>query len=261
MTRPRAHRPLGAELSRAPRKYVGATFVLALVVAACAVDDRTLEPQPTLPVTGTGGTGNTGGAASTPEGGAAGDDGSNGDGEGLIDGCADLDTDGVPDCQATLVENPTFTSDVDGWTALGEAELTWQPDNALGDLPSGSAELTSESEIRASAYQCVPLEGALLAIAYASAFVEPGADAERPSKAELEVTFFRGEGCSGVSDGYFVTPPSTVAGAWTTIQAGNVSKDTTKSASIALVGLRTDTVATLSIYFDNVMLKVQPLMP
>lgn len=230
-------------------------LALALGVTACAVDDRTLEQQP-LALAGTGGTSsNTGGTTSVPEGGAAGDDGL--DGEGLVGGCADLDTDGIPDCEATLVQNPTFTSDVEGWTPLGESELTWRPENALGDLPSGSAELTTETEIRASASQCVALEGAQLVIAYASAFVEAGDDAEQPSKAELEVTFFRGEGCSGVSDGYFVTPPSTLAGAWTTIQAGGTSKDTTLSASIALVGMKTETNAALSIYFDNVMLKVQ----
>lgn len=235
-------------------------FALAfgLGFAACAVDDRTLEKQPPLTAPGTGGTNDTGGSTSVAEGGAAGD--LKADGEGLLGGCADLDTDGVPDCEATLVQNPTFTADVDGWTALGDAELTWQPENALGDLPSGSAELTTETEIRASAYQCVPLEGAQLVIAYASVLVEPAVDAEPPSKAELEVTFFRGAGCSGVSDGYFVTPPSATAGDWTVVQAGGTSKETTQSASIALVGRR-ETDAALSIYFDNVMLKVQAPTP
>lgn len=230
-----------------------------LWVVACAVDDRTLEPQTPLTTPGTGGTNSAGGTTSNPEGGAAGDAESSG--EGLVDGCADLDTDGMPDCEATLVQNPTFTSDVEGWTALGESELSWQPENALGDLPSGSAELSTETQIRASAYQCVPLDGAALVIAYASAFVVPADEGEQPSKAELEVTFFRGEGCNGVSDGYFVTPPSTTAGAWTVVQAGGTSKETTLSASIALVGLRTATDAALSIYFDNVMLKVQEPTP
>lgn len=249
MTDRRSHPALGADLT------AHAWLALLLGVAACAVDERTLEKQPPALPSGSGGTGSTGGTTSVPEGGAAGDQGT--DGEGLVEGCADLDTDGVPDCEVTLAQNPTFTSDVEGWKALGEAELNWQAENAFGDHPSGSAELTTDTEMRASAYQCVPLEGAALVIAYASTFVDPGDDAEQPSKAELEVTFFRGEGCSGASDGYFVTPPSTVTGAWTTVQAGNVSKDTTLSASIELVGLKSASAATLSIYFDNVMVKMQ----
>jgi hypothetical protein len=62
-----------------------------------------------------------------------------------------------------------------------------------------------------------------------------------------------------VSDGYFETPASTVTDAWTTVQAGGPSKDTTQSASIALVGTQGDASAEFSIYFDNVMLKAQSL--
>jgi hypothetical protein len=233
-----------------------ASLGLVLSLGACSIDERTLEPRPLTSIPGSGGSAQGGGTGSMPEGGAAGADAP--DGEGLVQGCADLDTDGVPDCEATLVQNPTFTSDVDGWTPLGETELTWQPENALGDLPSGSAELTA-SEAHGSAYQCVPLTGAYLVIAYASAYVEPGDDPQHPAQAALEVTFFQGADCSGVSDGYFETPASTLTDAWTTVQAGGPSKDTTLSASIALVGLQREASADYSIYFDNVMLKAQSL--
>jgi len=237
------------------RSSLPLTFVLGLL--ACSVDDRALSNHPG-PVSA-GGAGKSG-ASSTDSAGAGGDEGGAGDrgfsGEGLVDGCADLDTDGIADCEATLVENATFKSDVDGWTALGDAKLSWEPENALGDLPSGSAKLRA-GLARASAYQCVPLEGKQLVIAYASAVVEPGDDPEEPPQALLEVTFFQGDGCSGMIDGYFETPPGSSSEAWSTIQAGNLSKDTTRSASVALVGIKPDSSSELGIYFDNVMLKAQ----
>ena len=226
--------------------------VLGLVLAACSVDARVLrEGAPSLRDAGAGG--------------SAGDDGAGGaqggeapSMEGLVDGCADLDTDGVADCEVTLVENPSFTSDTDAWTPLGEAKLAWEKDNALEDLPSGSAELTAKIP-RASAYQCVKLTGAKLVIAYANAFVESGIAGEEPSQAALEVKFFQGEGCNGASDGFFETPPPATTGAWTTIQAGNLTKDTTQSVSIALVGVLGSSASEFRIRFDNVMLKAQEL--
>jgi len=230
------------------------SLLLAFTLLAC-VDDRALEHQKPKPPVDMGAAGETDGADAGGDAGGAGGDssiappGPGGD-------CADLDTDGVPDCQATLVENPTFESDVDGWTVLGDAQLEWQPENALGDQSSGSAKLTAEIP-RASAYQCVSLAGAKLVIAYASAYVEPSDDPDQTPQAELEVTFFQGEGCSGTSDGYFETPPSKDAGTWDTVQAGGLSKETTQSVAIALVGIKPDAVKELDVSFDNVMLKAQ----
>jgi len=226
-----------------------------LLLASCSLDERALNSQP-----GPVDSGATGGSGATDGNGTGGEDGGasgeRASGEGLVDGCADLDTDGVPDCDVTLVENATFASGVEHWTVLGDARLTWETENALGDLPSGSAKLSAK-QIRASAYQCAPLDGYKLVIAYASALVDAGADSEDPPEAELEVTFFQGDDCSGASDGYFETPPSAATDAWVTIQAGNLSKDTTRSVSVALVGVSADATAEFDVYFDNVMLKAQ----
>lgn len=174
--------------------------------------------------------------------------------DGLVDGCADLDTDGAPDCKVTLVMNPTFASDASGWIPIDDADLSWDPKNALSDLPSGSAKL-STTALRSSAVQCVVLEGERLVIAYASAFVEPPIVPSDPNEAELEVSFFGSDDCSGERTSYFRTPPSSRTGAWTTIQAGGISKPTTHSLSIELVGARAPAAAALTAYFDNVMLK------
>lgn len=175
---------------------------------------------------------------------------------GLVDGCADLDTDGVADCTTTLVENPSFAENVDGWTAQAETELTWDDKNAFDDLPSGSAMLIAETE-RATAEQCIKLQGGQLVIAYASAFVE---DETELAQAEVQVSFFQTEDCNGQDPDYFKTPPSTVTNEWVTVQAGTISPLGTASASVALVGLKPDGAERIQVYFDNVMLKSKELM-
>jgi hypothetical protein len=233
--------------------------LLLLLLSACSVDDRQLS---------TGGSG--GGGSESPggmgggndqdpngSGGAPADGGEPGAG-GLVEGCADLDTDGVPDCTTTLVETPTFTEDVSGWVAFDGTTLAWDAKNALGDSPSGSAKLTTASA-RAGAAQCLPLSGEQLVIAYAQALFEPGADTEASALLLLQVSFYATKDCQGEPLGSFETPPSREEGVWSTVQAGSVSAKDTRSASIALVGLRPEGDAELVVYFDNVMLKTQEL--
>ncbi len=117
---------------------------------------------------------------------------------------------------------------------------------------------------RVSASQCVAVGGEQLVIAYASAFVEsadPDSDAANLAQAQLEVSFFDSVDCSGTRNGYFETPPSSVAGAWATIQAGGLSSATTSSVLVALVALKAATTAEASAYFDNVMLKAKTPEP
>ena len=159
------------------------------------------------------------------------------------------------------MKNPSFTSDVGDWEPLGNAMLDWDPENALADLPSGSARLTDDTPYaaapRATAFQCVPLDGEWLVIAYANAFVEPTDESEDSAQAALEVSFYQSDDCSGQSDGFFETPPSSVTDEWTTIQAGSLSKETTASASIELVGIKAASASELNVYFDNVMVKAK----
>jgi hypothetical protein len=238
-------------------------LAVALALSACALDDRQLELAPEEEGSGASGGEDpgAGGGGSDGEGGTAGTGGT-GDMNGLVDGCADLDTDGVPDCTTTLVKNPSFASDVAGWTALTNATLTWDPRNALDDLPSGSARLGTgpvpASAPRVGATQCVALAGSQLVIAYASAFVEATGDAADSAGAAIEVSFFESADCSGKVNGFFGTPPGTVTDAWTTIHAGGLSKDATQSILVALIANKAALTTEVSAYFDNVMLKAKP---
>ena len=101
-------------------------MLLFVASGACSIDHRHLEHgQEDGGMTSTGGQKADGGAAPTAGGTSAG-----GTGPGLVDGCADLDTDGVADCKTTLVKNASFTSGVGDWTADPNVELVWQPKTA-----------------------------------------------------------------------------------------------------------------------------------
>jgi hypothetical protein len=237
----------------------GARYVccLALLLGpiACALDDRTLLPGP-VGAAGSGEADAGGGEGPGNGGQGSGGSGQSGGGD-LVDGCADLDTDGVADCTVTLVHTPSFESDVSGWTATGDAELNWDEKNALSDSPSGSAKLSSRTSI-AHATQCVPVDGRKLIVAYANVFVEAPEGSE-DARASLEVSYFASDDCSDVPEGFFETPASNQLNAWTTIHAGSVSLTTTRSVSVTLVGVKAQAASSQSAYFDNVMLSVREL--
>lgn len=231
---------------------------LVLGCGACSVDDREL----TLAMgsgggSGSGGAGQTAGSGGrTPSGGGA-DAGAGGESaDGLVDGCADLDTDGVADCTTTLVTTPSFTEDVSGWVAVDDATLTWDEKNALADVPSGSAKLTASTS-RASAAQCLELPGRQLVIAYAQVLAPAAPGAEGVAQAQLRVAFFERDDCTGEPSGFFETPPSTEADVWSTVQAGGLSDEAAQSMSVALVGVKASDAQQLNVHFDNVMLKTK----
>ena len=229
----------------------GTALWLLLTSGACSIDDRQLVySQPRAGSSSTGGS--DGGTTQTPDVGGTSTGGH--DPNGLVDGCADLDTDSIADCEQTLLANSSFTSDVSDWTADTSAEWAWNDKNALKDAPSGSARLASTSA-RASANQCVVLSGQWIVIAYANAFIPAASDAAGASQAQLEVSYFDADDCSGDRAGFFETPPSTLVYSWLIVQAGGVSLPSTRSLSMALVGLKSAAGTGVDVSFDNVMLK------
>jgi len=261
--------------------------LIGIWAVACSVDHRHLRQAPAddgqaAGPNGNGGAGadgtepglagsSSGATSPSPDGGAAGarPDPSPTGGSlpsplpPLVNGCADLDTDMVADCTVTLVKNPTFKSDVAGWTAVAPATLAWDPRNALGDTPSGCALLTAtgatdiDGSVFVRAAQCVAVPANQIIIAYANASVARSSGSGPSAEAELEVSFFDSEGCAGQPTGQFATPPSSTAG-WATIQAGSLSGAATTSASVALVGVKPFRADALSVCFDNIMVKAKP---
>ncbi|HEY2406928.1 MAG TPA: hypothetical protein VGI10_13045 [Polyangiaceae bacterium] len=257
-------------------------LVAALLLSGCPVDQRQLAlaaPARDDSSGASGGLTSGGNAGATDAGHVSGGSGGSG-GSGaldagadafagdaalvppLVDGCADLDTDGVGDCTVTIVMNADFKTNVLGWTPDTETTSVWDAKNALADLPSGSLLATGSGFIDApgltldTVAQCVPLLGKQLLIVYANAFI--AADQDPAGQAAVDVRFFDQDDCAGDFRGTFSTPPSAVVGSWFTVQAGSLAADTTRSASIRLVTQRPLRASSFGVYFDNILAKAQP---
>jgi hypothetical protein len=232
----------------------GVVLLSSLLAGACSLDHRKLSLQSAGGTAGVSANGAQAGEADmTPVSGTGG--GGSGS-EGLVEGCADLDTNSIADCRETLLKNPSFSQDLANWSRVGDVELDWDANNQLSDHPSGSAKVTTRG-IRGGASQCLAVAGHRLVITYASAFV---ADDAELARAAIETSFFASEDCSGERLGSFQTPPSAVTNAWTTIQAGaTVMMTEVRSASFNLLALESAGDVEVTVYFDNVLVKALEL--
>ena len=248
---------------RRRRRLVAASLTTA-ALAGCSLDARQLQYAADA--------GEQGGSSSPALPDASGDPGEGGAagqaafGPPMIDGCLDLDEDGIADCQETLIENATFKTDVDAWHADTDAELAWDERNAGRDLPSGSARLSAtgtaapdaEGLAQRSASQCLEVTGKQLVTVYANSLVD---SAQAPSGlAQLDVLIFANAACAGAYVSSFSTPQPLDApsGEWLALKAGAVSGPDTKSVLVRLVVSRPLDAASFQASFDNVLLKTRP---
>jgi len=244
---------------RRKRRLVVASLASA-AVSGCSLDTRELHYS----LESGGRAGAFAGApsrAGSDQGGAAGQ--SDAGGPPTLDGCTDLDEDGTPDCEQTLIENATFASTVAPWTSDAEAELVWDEHNAANDLPSGSALLSvmgaatpgAQGAALHSASQCLSVTGKQLVTVYANALVD--SDQALGGEAQVDVLFFDSRACAGAYVTSFSTPQPLDAanGEWLALKAGAISGANTKSVLVKLTVSRPFDAASFQAYFDNVLLK------
>ena len=259
-----------------------AGFVACSTLASCAVDDRKLQTG-----VGAGSPGFAGIAsddsAGAPEAGKGGFPGENAGSPPLAEAgmggqaepsappiatvgdCADLDENGVADCQETRLANPSFKVDVTHWNADAGASLTWDPRDALGASGSGSALLSAASSAfdaggsnLVTAGQCVPVSGGQIVIAYANALVDDGQDST--GNAAVYVDFYDASDCTGMTTSSFSTPQplDASAGSWLTLKAALLTSTATHSARVMLAIEKPFVAQSFHARFDNVLLKTQP---
>jgi hypothetical protein len=261
-----------------------AGFVACSTLASCSIDDRTLtsaDPGAGSPASAGAGSGdsaaapgagksgfsggNAGDSQSTAEAGTGGQAAPSSSPIATVGDCADLDEDGVADCQETLLANPSFKSDVLHWTADAGASLTWDPRDALGASDSGSALLTAASgafdaggSSLVTADQCVPVSGGQIVSAYANAWVDDGQDSS--GKAAVYVDFYDASDCTGMTTSSFSTPQPLDAstGSWLTLKAALLTSSATHSARVMLAVEKPFVAQSFHARFDNVLLKTQP---
>jgi hypothetical protein len=271
------------------RWVVLASFVIGGPSVGCSVDSRQLELAPDESgdsgspsgVSGSdgnagAGSGSAGRAGSLATGGSGGSSAGAGGGAAgmgvdeppIVDGCVDLDRNGIGDCKETLLKNADFSSDVADWTAEMDATLEWDEHDASGEEgTSGSAlvssvgviDPTSDNSVLRAASQCVAVGSMQLVTAYANTFVEPGQD--QTGRAQIVVFFFDGEGCTGAFTSSFTTPQplgTDGVGAWLELKAGSVTSLSTKSMLVKLGLSRPSKAASFHARFDNVLVRAQP---
>jgi hypothetical protein len=258
-------------------------FTAYAALAGCSVDDRQLQPAPD----GDGGSAATqGGAHGSSVAGSSGKSGTSGsnsagavaDSEGgaggdvvqpptiaTVDGCPDLDADGVSDCQQTLVANAGFATNVASWHADTGASLTWDPRDALNDATSGTALLSAASgafdsggSSLVTASQCIAVTGGQIVIAYANVLIDKGQDST--GQAAIYVDLFGASGCAGTAASTFFTPmpEDASAGEWLTLQAGLKSSGGTQSARVMLAIEKPFQAESYHARFDNILVYTRP---
>jgi hypothetical protein len=177
-----------------------------------------------------------------------------------VDGCADLNGDGVADCQQTLVANATFDSNVASWHADTGASLTWDPRDSLNAGTSGTALLSAASgafdaggSSLVTASQCITVTGGQIVITYANVFIDKGQDSS--GQAAIDVDLFGAPGCAGTATSSFSTPmPENASpGVWLAEQAGLKSPNGTRSALVRLAIDKPFQADSYHARFDNIL--------
>ncbi len=186
----------------------------------------------------------------------------------FVDGCADLDRNGVGDCKETLLKNADFETDISDWTAEQDTLLEWNMHDAWGvEGTSGSALVSSvgvldpnsDNAVLRAASQCVAVGGMQLVTVYANAFVESG-QPDLTGRAQIVVFFFDGDNCTGAFTNSFTTPqPLDTDGidTWLELKAGSVTGLSTKSILVKLGLSRAYKAESFRARFDNLLVKAQ----
>jgi hypothetical protein len=173
--------------------------------------------------------------------------------------CADLDQNGKPDCDETLLRNSRFDGDLASWVAEYGATTTWQPaPDALGGSPSGSMVVANANVVSAvgtsmtGAAQCVHATTAANYFVAAQAKIAAG---QGVGSAAVAVQFFPSPDCSGAATGAWSSPITSATIAWTTLSGSVAAPAATGSLRVRVVALKQFSAPSFQVQFDNVLLK------
>jgi hypothetical protein len=203
---------------------------------------------------GKGGTSGTGGSTGTAAAPGSGGSGST---------CPDLDADGVPDCQQTLVQNPGFDSATTGWKAEAGSTVSWTSQDGRGNSSSGAVAVVNSDTNPADAPYGTTAAGAFQCLAVtAGSCSQVDAQTLIPSgQGSVAAGFVLDEhttaDCSQPTALSFLSPQVSSTGAWQT-----VSGKTTQiplgigSMSVRLVAVKPTAQVSAEALFDNLLVRV-----
>jgi hypothetical protein len=181
-----------------------------------------------------------------------------------LDSSVDIDTNAIPDCEETLLENPQFAADDSAWKPQQSTIVqAFSTQDAYGHSSSGSLSVTNTFMTDASAgmgesgsVQCLPITGGAKYAAYAQYFIATGQ--ATTGSAGLSALFFKNATCSGVPDSAANSAFGSATDAWSL-----VSETFTAPASATYVELRLNVnkpqnAGPLTVLYDNALLRLAP---
>jgi hypothetical protein len=178
---------------------------------------------------------------------------------GLIQGrCPDLDSDGVLDCEETVVQNPSFDLNPDSWMPESNLGLSWSDVDALGRDDSGSLGASNQFQtdldgnMMVGARQCLAITPGVVYHYFLQASVpEEGIG----TQAGLQVIFYDNVQCTGST--LDVAASSLVDGDdWSVASVTYPTPWGAKSAAVRLIVIKPYRQPPVVTLFDNVL--VQP---
>jgi len=155
-----------------------------------------------------------------------------------------------------LVFNPTFDTDVAGWSAEGTSSIVWDSLDADGNPASGSALVTNLSTTAndsTGARQCVDGLTEATFYRFAADILVPGGQSET-GHAHLLAQWYGGPGCGGGQVGLVDTfgISTSTPDVWYTDSVTAEAPAGTQSARLRLSIWKNEESGTLVAHFDNV---------
>jgi len=150
---------------------------------------------------------------------------------------------------ANLLTNPTFATNVDGWTVVGGGSMvSYTTANADSGHPAGSALVANYAGIPGSIIQCVPVTGGAIYTFAGDVYVQPTG---LGGIAQIALTYYTSSSCTGASTSLVSEDVSTPS-VWTHRTGTMSAPASATSAAFALVMSSFQDIAYAQ--FDNLIL-------
>ena len=246
-------------IGRSARTGVAVAALVARAVTSCSVDERPLQLAS-----------NSAGASGTSAGGSGMVEASAGEG-GDASVSAPLPVcdygSGVAVGCDTLVDNPGFAKNTDGWTPEeGAISMSWTDDDAAGNTQSGSLSVVNSLSGAADgiasqgAAECLPTSAGKKYGLAGDLFIPQGQGSgldggTYTASAALSVIFYMSGKCDSYTLGNATSGLLAEPGHWAHREGHAVAPDGANSMSVRLVTLKNFREFTFEARFDNVLLK------
>lgn len=179
----------------------------------------------------------------------------------IIGECPDLDGNGTLDCKESLVMNPDFKSNVQGWTAEVDVTAAFATGDGDGNKQSGSMVVTNsirsngEGSSMAGARQCIAAMPGKSYALHGQMFIIGGQG--MGAQAGVSLQFFAGAGCTGARTGGYTSTLVDRPNLWQVVQGVAAAPAMAGSVEVRLVVVKSFKQDPIRVLFDNILIKAR----